>query len=325
MFPQNLSINETIRSNLDKISKIYQTIVHNINYYVDHVIYNNHSIIDNQTVSIVMTTHNRIKQTLFTLDTIKNSSYNNIQVIIVDDSTENFIDENYFKSYDFRIDYIKIKTMHKNWINPCINYNIGFRYIKGTYVIIQNAEVCHIGDVVSFVNQNCAENNYLVFDVSNTNSYQNNDQLYELFNNNDLNYHKISLLLQSNHEYIWYQHRIYRCENYHFLTAIHINDLKKLGDGFDIDFSLAAWYDDNELVFRIRHLLKLNIINIDCTTNNLMGIHQHHERYESVNDSRHINEYILNKKIHNFCKNRNWIYLYNNEDSINNFNILYNN
>ena len=45
--------------------------------------------LDNNTISIVMTTYHRPIQTLFTLKTFTHSNYKNIQVILVDDHPQN--------------------------------------------------------------------------------------------------------------------------------------------------------------------------------------------------------------------------------------------
>jgi hypothetical protein len=269
---------------------------------------------DKETVSIVMTTHKRIKQTIFTLDTIASSSCQNVQVIIVDDSGSDYIDDKDLSGYKFRIDYMKIRPENRVWTNPCVNYNIGFSRVQGQYVIIQNAEVCHVGDVVNFVHKNCTEGKYHVFDVVNTGSYYSNEQLYHIFSNNKFNIIDLNELIKSN-GFIWYQHRVFRPKNYHFLTAIHINDLIKINNGFDYDFSLGRWYDDDEFVFRIEHVLKLQIINVDQQNDDiLMGIHQHHETVtlsttkSEYKKSIKVNKEILNKKIKNFNKNGIWVY-----------------
>ena len=134
--------------------------------------------LDNNTISIVMTTHNRPIQTLFTLKTFANSSYKNIQVILVDDHLQNqFVDQD-LQSFGIYIDYIRIKN--KFWINPCVNYNIGFKYIqkKSSKIIIQNAEVCHVGDVIKYVNDNLKDQIYFSFDVLNLNNMHNNEMMY---------------------------------------------------------------------------------------------------------------------------------------------------
>ena len=46
-------------------------------------------------------------------------------------------------------------------INSTHSYNNAFKYINGEYVIIQNSECMHIGDIVSYVVQNLNENNII--------------------------------------------------------------------------------------------------------------------------------------------------------------------
>jgi glycosyltransferase involved in cell wall biosynthesis len=94
-----------------------------------------------------MTACNRSKQTYFTLQTIQNSSHKAIQIILVDDSDSDPIAKEELEKYPFYIDFISIKMQNKKWVNPVVNYNIGFEYIRGSKVVIQNAEVCHVGDV----------------------------------------------------------------------------------------------------------------------------------------------------------------------------------
>ena len=292
----NSSYNEYLKNNIPKIVEIYNTVEYNIDKYINHYpfngiyntlgynidkcsnhyVYNENNISDEKMVSIVMTTHDRIPQTFFTLDTISSSSYKNIQIIIVDDSEKEFMNHDVLKTYPFQIDYITIKQEKKCWVNPAVNYNIGFKYVKGTYVIIQNGEVCHVGDVIDHVVKNCKENNYLVFDVINTGSFDNNNDIHMLFNSNSYDFENISKLL-SRKDYVWYQN-VYRAhKDYHFLTAMHINDFNRLRPGFDYDFALTRCFDDDEFIFRIKNILKLNIINIPFDKSKIFGIHQHHE------------------------------------------------
>lgn len=320
-------LESNIKSNIPKIISIRNTVINDLDKLIEHIIFNEHintenintennNTENNDIVSIVMTTHNRTTQTLFTLDTIAASAYKNIQVIIVDDSTKGFISNNNLNKYNFRIDYIKIKLEYKNWINPCIGYNIGFAHVIGKYVIIQNAEVCHVGDIINFINHNCHDGVYHVFDVINTGSYASNDMLYRTFNNNKFCQDGISKIIK-NHCGEWYQHTINRPKNYHFLTAMHINDLKKMNNGFDYDFSLGRWYDDDEFIFRIKNILKLQIINIGLFNGDfLMGIHQHHDTVTmNTNKSDYkksikLNKLILDKKTTLFNKTNQWPFFY---------------
>ncbi len=293
--------------NLEKISNICTTIKENIDHFIDHTIFNENNILNDETISIVMTTHKRIKQTLFTLDTISASSYNNIQVILVDDSINEFINHDLLSNYKFRIDYIKIRSENRNWSNPCVNYNIGFNYIKGQFIIIQNAEVCHVNDVIDYVHKNCKEGNYLSFNVINTGSFVSNEKIYEIYKDNKFDETELQKIMKMP-GFAWYQHSIKRPRNFHFLTAIHINDFQILG-GFDYDFSVGRWCDDDEIYFRIRNVLKLKTVNVE---DKYFGIHQHHDTV-MLNDSTDVykksiklNKSLFEEKVIFFRKNGYW-------------------
>ena len=331
IMPTNPDLNIKILENIPKISSIYQTINTNINHYVDHIIFNKTRPIDEKTISIVMTTHDRIPQTLFTLDTINGSSYKNIQVIIVDDSGIKFIDNDKLSVYPFRIDYLKIDDNNKDWINPCVNYNIGFKYIKGRYLIIQNAETCHVGDIIKYVSNNSNAGTYLVFDVINTGSYNNNERLYLTCPQRLPDYDRITELAKLN-SFVWYQHYNHKPAKYHFLTAMHMDDFKNLGDGFDYDFALSRGTDDVEFVFRIMYILKLDIIEVKSDATELMGVHQYHDVARPKNatndksyirESRLVNRYVYSKKYSYFLRTREWLFLYKSSENLQSFKEIY--
>ena len=100
-------------------------------------------------VSIVMTTYNRKGQTLYTLKSIQSQKLSTveIEVIIIDDSTKGYLSAEDLSVFPFQITYITIDSKRKTWINPCVNYNIGFQEVTGDIIVIQNAEVCHCGAV----------------------------------------------------------------------------------------------------------------------------------------------------------------------------------
>lgn len=309
-------MNEIIKNNIPKIKELVSKINNNIEYYVDIDIYNALEEIDNETISIVMTTFNRVKQTLFTLDTINDSGTKNIQVIIVDDSTNGYLPEDKLKKYGFEITYAKIKN--KDWLNPCVNYNIGLRLIKGNILIIQNAEVCHVGNIVKYVVENIKKGEYFVFDVLSSGNYLQNDELY-LLHKNGLNIEEINNFAKK-HNCNWYQHYMHRRRNYHFLTAMCLQDFKMMNGGFDYDYSMGKWYDDLEFIARITHLLKLKIVNIRVEKKHLMGIHQHHDREslrqngEELHPDIKLNNVIDVNKRDYLMKHGKWINLYGSED-----------
>ena len=186
--------------------------------------------ITEETISIVMTASNRSKQTYFTLQTIQNSSHKAIQVIIVDDSDADPITKEELAKYPFYIDFISIKRENKIWINPVVNYNIGFQYIQGTKLIIQNAEVCHIGDVLAYMGEQMIPDNYYVCDVKAAKSLYTNDVIYQSNTN--------TIDIYNNHSLfgIWYQSRE-RTVNYHFLSGMTMDTFNKIKN-FSYDYSL---------------------------------------------------------------------------------------
>jgi hypothetical protein len=159
-----------------------------------------------------MTSCNRSKQLYFTLDTIAKSNIKDIHIVLVDDSYNDPIDLELLNNYPFYIDFIQINTENKLWYNPVVNYNIGFQYVKGSKVIIQNGEVCHIGDVLLFVINNVNGDNYYVFDVKASMNFDTNDLIY----NHDLS--SVELFQKDSLFSTWYQCITYN-RNFHFLTA----------------------------------------------------------------------------------------------------------
>ena len=230
--------------------------------------YIENNIIDEKTITIVMSSSNRSKQTYFTLKRISDSIYKNIQIIIVDDSDIDPIDIHFLKTqnYPFYIDLIKIKRENKNWHNPLISYNIGFSFIKGNKVVIQNAEVCHIGDVLDFISKNVINDNYYVFDVKASLNYDTNETIM----NSDLNSIDI---FNRNIYYMWYQH-IDNNRKYHFLTCLTTETFKKILN-FSYDCTMGSCYDDDDFVLKITSR-KINIQNIFHHEYNIGGIHLFH-------------------------------------------------
>ncbi len=232
-----------------------------------HYVINNYEINAN-TTSVVMTASNRSKQTYFTLTSMLKSKIKNLQIIIVDDSTNDPININVLKNYPYYIDLIQVNRQNKIWFNPLVNYNLGFKFIKGSYVIIQNAEVCHLGDVLSNVHNKALDDYYCVFDVKPSKSYETNEEIYI----NDIStvdiYDKEFLFGD-----IWYQ-SVNHNRNFHFLTAMNINTFDKV-KCFSYDMTMGSCYDDDDFLLKIisKKILVLNLFNTEYKCG---GIHMFH-------------------------------------------------
>ena len=256
----------------------------------EHYVVNNCDITPD-TVSIVMTASNRSKQTYFTLQSMLKSKCKNLQIILVDDSTDDPININILKNYPYYIDLIVINRATKDWVNPCVNYNIGFQFIQGKIVVIQNAEVCYIGDPLSHIHDNIKDNEYFVFDVIASSSYETNEEIYksdltDIFTCNKPLFAK------------WYQHSVYNNRNLHFLTAITRNTFEKIKE-FSYDYSIAVDFDDDDFILKIT-ARDIKIVNVSIDIYRVAGIHLFHVlANKSWGEKLKSNEYIHNlKKAH---------------------------
>lgn len=202
---------------------------------------------------IVTAYHNREKELLNTLDSFKD--YKDIEVIIVNDSEPLKL-----KNYDFNIQEIRIKK--KTWINPCVNFNIGFLYameLEPDAVIIQNPECYHRGDIVGTVRERLTDKNYLSFGC------------YSLGKNEGIDFQKLNnRTANHNGDSAWYNHSIYRPEALHFCCAIKTVNLRKI-NGFDENFADGLGYEDNYFVHQVKTLgLKIEFVD------NPYVLHQYH-------------------------------------------------
>ena len=291
---------QTLTLNRDKILQIKKKVETLDNSLLVHYNYPNIPIYNN-TISIVMTSSNRSKQLYFTLKTIEKDLFKNIQIIIVDDSDVDPIIKEYINGYAFHIDLIYIKTKNKNWINPVINFNIGFKFIKGNKVLIQNAEVCHIGNILNWVNNNVTDNNYYSFDVRAINSFQNNEIIY---NTPNLTTDIYNQNIYHTWEDGWYQGRK-KISNYHFLTAMTINTFN-LVKNFSYDYTFGINFDDNDFLLKIKSK-NINIINIFHDLYNLGGIHLYHTSSYLKWKNIESNAEIFYKKLEKYNLNKIYI------------------
>lgn len=268
-------------------------------------------------ISIVMTTNNRVRQTLYTILTISHSKFNDVEIILVDDSSTPILHEQLSK-YGVTITYIRLHN--KFWVNPCANYNIGLSYARSNKIIIQNSEVCHIGDVLSYVSKNLTEDNYIIFDTLTALKMELNDEIY----NAKECYEKIieiamSRLSQKSRArhgismigsmwYTWAQHHTFNNWGLNYLIAVHKKNLLKMGNGFDFEFMNGSCYDDGEFIFRINNVLNLPIHYVNSKNTKIMGIHQCHSKnvLSGVYTGCGINEFLYHAKKTYFLMNNKW-------------------
>jgi GT2 family glycosyltransferase len=219
-------------------------------------------------IKIVLTYYQRLKQLLNTLESFKKYKPNDFGVIIVDDNSP---DDVILGEYPYDITLLKVQN--KNWINPGPAYNLGFREAINNgaeTIIIQNAECCHMGDIVGATKENITDRKYIAFGC------------YALSKDQDIKFTALNNRTAThNGDSAWYNHSIYRPEALHFCTAITVNNLKKL-NGFDERFAFGIGFDDNYFIHQVRTLgLKIQFIDDPYV------FHQYH--YD-VRSSPHVEE-----------------------------------
>ncbi len=193
-----------------------------------------------------MAYYNRLPQLRHTLSTISNSSTKDIEIIIVDDFSDQ---ENNLRNIRLEFPNLDIKVLEmrelyktKTYCNPCVPYNMGFRKSIGDKIIIQNPECCHIGDIITYVNNNLSNDDYFTFHCWALGKSE-TDRLQQ---NLPISIGKVEGKSK------WYNHKTERPVALHFTSAITRKNLIDL-NGFDERFSQGFNYDDNEFVERIKN------------------------------------------------------------------------
>lgn len=324
-FPENISDANKIEEIISDANKIGEPIEIQLPENIpSKIISNIQTLKPSPMISIVMSYYNRYRQLETTLDSIEHTRFRDIEVIIVDDCSDSCHDiKNLIYKYSYVIKLVIVGKGQKKWINPCVPYNIGLRMATGKKIIIQNPEVCHIGDVITHVVNNLQVGQYFTFSVYASPSFTHNENVAQLLatgrdgltnnfigkiNYEDYNFnyefykskyndisgmnsieahdHFIEKGISTGRscnssgiyhpiEYInwkgWYQNPTYNNRSFHFLSAICREDLNKIG-GFDNAYGNGVWYDDNDLLNRIKKICSVENLGAEVC----FGIHLYH-------------------------------------------------
>ena len=228
-----------------------------------------------------MANYNRRQLLINTLRTIE--YYNksrDIEVIIVDDNSdksESVLD----LPGEFKIPVIiiPITKQEKRWMCCCMPFNIGFSYVTGDIIIIQNPENLHVGDIVGYAMRKLCNNVFFSFALYSMNQ-KDSDYLYKnaikkgIFDGESIK-RVIGTFVGKKEMWrdgdsCWYNHSIYNPAGNHLISAITRYDLEDL-HGFDERYGPGFAYDDIE--FKIRIQRKRMIIKI---VDEPFAIHQRH-------------------------------------------------
>lgn len=216
-------------------------------------------------ISVVMAYYNRKLQLDYTLKTIRQSRVRDVEIVIVDDFSD---DQNHLRDLaqqwpDLTIRVISLRDHfgQKKWCNPCVPYNIGLRACQGEFVVIQNPECCHMGDVLAHVEAHCSDGVYLSFHTYGC-TKQDTQALHATGHFEMFSHAKKAR---------WYNHEVERPVAFHFCNAITRTDLKKV-NGFDERFALGHNWDDAELLHRVRKICTVKFVS------DPWAVHQYHTK-----------------------------------------------
>tara|TARA_B100001057_G_scaffold367975_1_gene371404 strand:+ start:53 stop:4261 length:4209 start_codon:yes stop_codon:yes gene_type:complete len=244
-------------------------------------------------LSIVMAYFNRKDQLAVTLDSIAMSPYLNKEIIIVDDNSredqrpESLI-EVYKKTLDIKL--ITIQEHEKTWVNPCIPYNIGIREARGEIVVLQNPEVMHVGDCLSFINEHLREKDWMSFNCYGSPGFgfnarvagSNASEVFDVVAGEKVRIGGNSV--ERDDVGGWLNHYEDHFVAYHYLAAIHKADIHgPISPLFDENFQQGVGADDDELIKRLIHNgFRFKISNF--VKNKPFCLHLFHEKPQQLRD-----------------------------------------
>jgi len=251
-----------------------------------------------------MAYYNRRRQLINTLNSIEQyNGYNSgrdIEVIIVDDCSdkEERVDDlpDKFKIPIFIVP-ITQKFKKHSWSCPVITFNIGFNFVTGDAVIIQNPENMHVGDIVGEVIKRIKKDTYLSFACYSM-SEKDTEKLHQKINSDfvftgEAIKRAVGSFVGFVHGWkdgdtCWYNHSVYRSGYNYFCCALPRQNLEKMA-GFDERYAKGIAYDDCEFLERLARL-PIKRIAIDDP----FVIHQFHPVTQY---KKHEKKFLYNRKI----------------------------
>jgi GT2 family glycosyltransferase len=226
-----------------------------------------------------MSYYNRKVQFLRTLSTIRLSQHKDVEIIVVDDGSE---ESQRLEDVD-GIKLIRVEPKDKWYINPCIPFNMGIKEATGDIIMLMNPECLHVDDVISHAVKNVSEDNYISYACYSLDKHM-TSRLKPRFTMKDLDgmAKLVTQLYQKRTNHIggfgWYNHSKIAPMGYHFTSAITKSNMDKLG-GFDEQYFDGVGFDDDELLFRIKSMG----LKVEIPTEELV-IHQWHYSGKTLND-----------------------------------------
>lgn len=234
-------------------------------------------------ISIATTYFNRKAALWKTLKTLEKSSVKDFELVIVDDgSAPDERIEDFARAFNF-MRLLRIEPEDKDYINPCVPFNLAIAKSKGDIIILQAPECLHVGDILSYVSNYSEDNQYLVFSCYSLGQATDNRMMSVDFNlgwpelegsikNAIGQFRNVSADKVGRYD-SWYAHPVYRKAYFNFIVSMPMKDMRDLG-GFDERYAKGHAADDRDLVSRIfKKKMDIKIVE------HPWGIHQYHPTF----------------------------------------------
>jgi len=189
-------------------------------------------------ISIIMGYRDRVFQFKQTLDSYVHFYHDimdEIQLVVVDDTSTNSQCLDLLQLYNIPFHYKAIDRRDKEFRNPVTAYNLAASMAKYEYLNITNPENMHLSPVLHHARGWLAENRYLVYGCKY--SIRGRVEFNDVLLNNDLSIGPDSLG--------WHQHTEHNNRLLHFSTIISKSDFFRIG-GFDERYVDGVGFDDND-------------------------------------------------------------------------------
>jgi GT2 family glycosyltransferase len=243
-------------------------------------------------ISIVTAYYNRKSLFYETLKSITKSKFRDFELIAVDDGSlpEHRL-EGYLNEFPF-MKIIRLEPENKWYVNPCVPFNIGIHAAIGDIIVLQNPECLHVGDILTYVNENIDDTKYIAISAY-VLGLRLTETLPMYCDSNT-----VADFLKGLPQEGWINHSKHKPLYYNYCSAITKKNIDLLG-GFDEKYAYGVACDDDEFVIRVKRLgLKMIIVDDVSVIHQFHSItYQHHPNFtELLLKNRKLLEITKSKK-----------------------------
>jgi glycosyltransferase involved in cell wall biosynthesis len=241
-------------------------------------------------ISVIVAYFNRKKLFIETLKSISRTSCQNFEVIAVDDMSS---EEERIEDLIGQFPFLRVYRIDKKICgNSCMAYNMGIAKAKGDIIVLQNPECLHVHDVLSYMEKNVNDSNYITTAVYSIDERIQNVLPIILRGEGFEDFIKSLPQRFAENHLGWYNHSVYRQCYFHFCAGLSRKNMNELG-GFDERFKYGIGFEDTEFIYRVDGLGLHKVIADD-----VLVIHQWHPTAYNLENKIYRNLYRKNRTLY---------------------------